>query len=68
MSASTGCRIEVEPRPPELGGGWRLRLIEDGAEVGGGIFPPTTDDPEAMDAYADALTAGYEWTNSRSRQ
>jgi hypothetical protein len=30
---------EINPRPAELGGGWRLRLIEDGEEVGGGVFP-----------------------------
>ena len=24
----------IEPRPADLGGGWRLRLIEDGEEVG----------------------------------
>ena len=32
-------RFEIDPRAPELGGGWRLRLIEDGEEVGGGVFP-----------------------------
>lgn len=30
---------EINPRPIELGGGWRLRLLEDGKEVGGGVFP-----------------------------
>ncbi len=30
---------EINPRPTELGGGWRLRLFEDGEEVGGGVFP-----------------------------
>ena len=30
---------EITPRPVELGGGWRLQLIEDGQEVGGGVFP-----------------------------
>ena len=25
---------QIAPRPTELGGGWRLRLIEDGEEVG----------------------------------
>ena len=30
---------QIDPRPLELGGGWRLRLIEDGEEVGGGVFP-----------------------------
>jgi len=30
---------EITPRPAELGGGWRLRLLEDDEEVGGGVFP-----------------------------
>jgi hypothetical protein len=30
---------EINPRPAELGGGWRLRLLENGQEVGGGVFP-----------------------------
>jgi hypothetical protein len=29
---------EINPRPVELGGGWRLRLLEGGEEVGGGAF------------------------------
>lgn len=33
------CSYQIDPRPAELGGGWRLRLIEDGEEVGGGVFP-----------------------------
>jgi len=31
---------DITQRPAELGGGWRLRLLEDGVEVGGGVFPP----------------------------
>lgn len=30
---------EITPRPADLGGGWRLRLLEKGEEVGGGVFP-----------------------------
>jgi hypothetical protein len=37
---------EITDRAPELGGGWRLRLLEDGEEVGGGVFPIVAD-PEA---------------------
>ncbi len=33
------CRYEIEARDSALGGGWRLRLLEDGEEVGGGAFP-----------------------------
>jgi hypothetical protein len=30
---------EITSRRDNLGGGWRLRLLEDGVEVGGDIFP-----------------------------
>lgn len=31
---------EIDPRPAELGGGWRVRLMDGDQEVGGGVFPP----------------------------
>lgn len=34
---------EITPRPDNLGGGWRLRLLEDSVEVGGGVFPPVQE-------------------------
>jgi hypothetical protein len=39
---------EILPRPAALGDGWRLRLLENGDEVGGGVFPLSigTADPE----------------------
>ena len=51
----------IDPRPAELGGGWRLRLLENGEEVGGGVFPlspylsafPATD--EATGEVADIV-------------
>jgi hypothetical protein len=46
----------VEPRPDHLGGGWRLRLIEDGQEVGGGVFPAPARDP----------VEGIDWWNELS--
>ena len=30
---------QIDPRPLELGGGWRQRRIGDGEEVGGGVVP-----------------------------
>lgn len=30
---------EITPRPIALGGGWRLRLLENGEEMAGGVFP-----------------------------
>jgi hypothetical protein len=60
---------EITPRPVALGGGWRLRLLEDGQEVGGGVFPPVDgiDDPqEALQAaFDDAEGEALDWVNSR---
>ena len=55
------CRLEISPRPTHLGGGWRLRIIENGEEVGGGAFPLSAHDPEGLDAYEEALSAGLCW-------
>lgn len=44
---------EINPRPIELGGGWRLRLIEDGEEVGGGVFLIEQAEPQQ----------GMDWWN-----
>ena len=63
---------EINPRPTELGGGWRLRLFEDGEEVGGGVFPRseyvTAENVEeaASYAYEDALAEASAWLASRS--
>lgn len=56
---------QIDPRPEALGGGWRLHLLEDGEEVGGGVFPPvpTPDEPEFDRAYQDALDEGEDWAN-----
>ena len=52
----------IEPRPPALGGGYCLRLFEDGQEAGGGVFPPN-EATEAADkaAYTAALAEGEDW-------
>lgn len=35
---------------PRTAGGWRLRLLDDGEEVGGGAFPlPWPDDQDGVD-------------------
>jgi len=44
---------------PRVFGGWRLVLIEDGVEMGGGAF-------EGDEGYADALDAGEEWLNNKT--
>lgn len=65
---------EITPRSRHLGGGWRLRLFDDGQEVGGGVFPrdaylladdgdaldPSTDTP-TLAAYEDALAVAEMW-------
>lgn len=61
---------EITPRPANLGGGWRLRLLKDGVEVGGGVFPPVTadfeDEKDALQAaYDDAESDAYAWLGSK---
>jgi plasmid rolling circle replication initiator protein Rep len=60
---------EISPRAPELGGGWRLRLIEDGEEVGGGVFPPVADIEDAeqafVSAFENAKAEATSWLDSR---
>jgi len=48
---------EILPRAADVGGGWRLRLLEDGDEVGGGVFPADPNYNPDM---------GMEWWNARS--
>lgn len=43
---------EIMPRAREVGGGWKLRMLEDGKEVGGGVFPAVVDE-----------VAGIAWWN-----
>lgn len=61
----TKYRYEVEPRPLDLGGGYRLRLFEDDECVGGGVFP-LDEYPEAEKmAFTDAQDEGLDWMASR---
>lgn len=57
----------ITPRAAEIGGGWKLRFIEDGEEAGGGVFPleayADEDDP-AKAAFEDAEAEGESWTVS----
>lgn len=43
---------EITPRAADLGGGWNLRMLEGGQEVGGGVFPVVFDE-----------AAGIAWWN-----
>lgn len=51
---------EIIPRAAALGGGWRLFLLDNGLEVGGGVFPVTTD--------AQSATAWWETLNAEQRR
>ena len=53
-----GYAYSITSRPDALGGGWQLRLLDDGEEVGGGVFPPVEgidDAEEALPAHKIAL-------------
>jgi len=63
---------EIIRRPTELGGGWRLRLLEGNFEVGSGVFPPLTadfeDEKEALQtAFEDAEAEAYQWLDAMER-
>ena len=47
---------EINSRPADLGGGWQLRLLEDGVEVGGGVFPVEPADPHQGMAWWNAMS------------
>lgn len=51
---STWYDHSIVPREAKLGGGWRLHLLQDGVEVGGGVFPVEQDE-EAGAAWWNAL-------------
>lgn len=36
--------FQILPRQADLGGGWRLCLLKDGVEAGGGVFPVEQDE------------------------
>lgn len=59
---------QIDPRPADRGGGWRLRLLENGEEVGGGVFPLAEYEAMAANveeasnfAYDDALAEASSW-------
>lgn len=60
---------EIKPRASDLGGGWRLRLLVDGQEIGGGVFPPVNgiDDVAIalQAAFDDAEGEAYAWLDTR---
>lgn len=65
--------FEIVSRPFELGGGWRLRLLEDGEEMGGGVFPLAEyaqgdgEKSALKRALTDAMDEADAWLASRGR-
>jgi hypothetical protein len=45
----------ITPRPIDLGGGWRLRLLQGDEDVGGGVFPMEEPDPHQGMTWWNAL-------------
>lgn len=61
----TEYEYKLTPRPQAVGGGWRLQLLEDGEEVGGGMFPGAVGLQLEDDAYLEAMDQGEEWLSTR---
>mgnify|MGYP003378109598 CR=1 FL=1 len=66
--------FEVFPRSEDLGGGWNLKLYEDGEEVGGAVFPPYPpkrgvlvlfEGTDFDEAYQEAYAEGFDWQYQR---
>jgi hypothetical protein len=55
-TASTKYSYEIKARARELGGGWQLQLLEDGQEVGGGVFPVPPPDPQEVITWWNRIT------------
>lgn len=59
---------EILQRPEDVGGGYQLRLLDAGQEVGGGVFPasPRPRGPGLGDlAYSEAVATAHAWLDSR---
>lgn len=54
----------INPRSDNVGGGYQLKLMENGQDVGGGVFPVTSDTPPD-EAYLQASDAAEVWLQSR---
>lgn len=50
----------ISPRDSSVGGGWSLKLFEQGLEVGGGAFAAVEGEDDAQ-VYLDAMDEGESW-------
>jgi hypothetical protein len=64
-----GYSYEITPFLTEVGKGWRLRLLDNGKEVGGGIFPPLPNFEYMVDAlkvaFFKAEDEAHAWLDSK---
>jgi len=64
-----GCSYNILFRPARLGGGWHLRLLENGMEVGGGVFPPVegfeNSELAIQAAYDEAQGEALDWLRTQ---
>jgi len=56
MAIDTERSYEITPRHADHGGGWKLVLLEDGEEAGGGVFPIAEEGPEVGMAWWNAIS------------
>jgi len=64
MNTNSRFAYQITPRSDNVGGGYQLKLLEDGQEVGGGVFPITAD-TTSDEAYLQASDSAQEWLQSR---
>lgn len=61
---------QIDPRPVQAGGGWLLRLLENGEEVGGRVFPPIEgfgDEFGLQISYDDAVNEASIWIKEKEK-
>ena len=63
---------EIKPRPTRFGGGWILTMLEDGEEMGRGVYPLFRQDrplgvdevePVTKALFAEAQADGESWVS-----
>ena len=58
--------FSIQPRSAKDLNGYRLKLYENGEEVGGGVFPNERGDEAGDDAaWDDAVEVATDWLDSR---
>lgn len=58
---------EILPNPEHEGGGYRLRLLDSGQEVGSGLFPERGQSAAYIHtntAYAETVAAAHAWLDT----